>query len=209
MTALRNVLLSVSVIMLAAGSAVAGVGLGLKAGLNLADLSDVEKLDSIESISNETKTGFIAGAHLAFPLSSALKLQVEGLYSEKGATGEAAAGLDVQKWENKLTYLEVPLLLKLELPIPAVKPFIYGGGSVSFLLDAEERIGENWHDITDSLNEIDYGLVMGGGLYVIGLTIEARYTKGLNDTVEDPDPHSLVEQSRNKVFSVMVGLDLF
>jgi hypothetical protein len=195
--------------MLVAVPAVAGVGLGLKAGLNLANMSDLENIDSIDKIVNETKHGFIAGAHLAFPLSSALKLQVEGLYAEKGSSGEASQGLDIEKWENKLTYLEVPLLLKLELPIPAVKPFIYGGGSVAFLLEAEERIRSEWFDITDSLNSTDYGLVIGGGLYVLGLTIEGRYTKGLSDTVEDPDPHSLVQQSRNKVFSVMVGLDLF
>jgi hypothetical protein len=191
------------------GPAAAQVGIGLKAGLNFADLQDVESLDSIDRIENETKHGFVLGGHLAFPLSSALKLQIEGLYSVKGSTGEARDGLDVQKWENKLTYLDFPVLLKLELPTPALKPFLYAGGSVSVLLAAEERVRADWFDIKDSLSGTDYGLVVGGGLQLLNFTLEARYTHGLNDTVDDPDPHSLVSQSRNKVYSVLVGMELF
>ena len=195
--------------LILAGPAFAQVGIGLKAGLNFADLKDVEHLDSIDSIHNETKTGYILGGHLAFPMSPSLKLQIEGLYSVKGATGQATGGLDVQKWENKLTYLEIPLLLKLEFPVPTLKPFLYGGASVSVLLSAQERVLADWHDIKDSLNSTDYGLVLGGGLHLGGLFCEVRYNHGLSDLVEEQDPHSMVTQSRNKVLSIMAGLEIF
>lgn len=194
---------------LLAGPAAAQVGIGLKAGLNFADLGDLENLDSVDSIKNETKNGYVLGGHLAFPLSPSLKLQLEGLYSVKGSTGYAQEALDVQKWETKLTYLEFPLLLKLELPVPAVQPFLYGGGSVSVLLNAEERVLSEWNDIKDSLSGTDYGLVAGACLRLFGLTVEGRYTHGLSDTVEDPHPNSLVSQARNRVYSVMVGLEFF
>lgn len=194
---------------LTAGPACAQVAIGLKAGLNFADLQDIRSLDSVDQIENETKHGFVVGGHLAFPLSGLFKLQVEGLYSIKGATGNAVEGLDVQKWENKLTYLEFPVLLKMEPDLPLLKPFLYGGVSVAVLMSAEERIRTEWFDIKESLNGTDYGLVVGGGLELLGFTVEGRYTHGLNDTVENLDPHSLVEQSRNKVFTVLVGMELF
>ena len=186
----------------------AQAGLGVKAGLNFADISDVEKLDTIDKIENETKHGFVVGGHINFPLSPAMKLQVEGLYSVKGSEGNVAGGgFDVQKWENKLTYLEIPVLLKFELPTPALKPFVYGGGSVAILLTAEERIRGEWYDIKDGLKGNDYGLVVGGGVELLGFTLEGRYTKGLGEVVDDPDPHSLIGQTKNKVYSLMVGMD--
>lgn len=210
MKRLSYILLITFLVVVGSGSmASAMVGIGVKAGLNFADLNDVESLDTIDKIENETKKGFVAGGHLAFPVSSLLKLQIEGLYSVKGSTGNAFDGVDVEKWENKLTYLEIPILLKAEFPTPMLKPFVYAGGSVSVLLKAEERIRADWFDIKDSLNSYDYGLVIGGGAELFGFTVEARYTKGLSDAVESPDPQSLVMQSRNQVYSVMVGLDLF
>jgi hypothetical protein len=186
----------------------AQAGLGVKAGLNFADINDVQELDSIDRIENETKHGFIVGGHINFPLTPTLKLQIEGLYSVKGSVGNAYGGdFTRQKWENKLTYLEVPVLLKLEFPTPALKPFIYGGGSVSRLLTAEERARDDWYDIKEKLNEYDYGLVVGGGLKLFGLTVEGRYTKGLGEVVDEQDQHRLVAASKNRVYSLMVGLD--
>lgn len=201
--------LAVGLPLAVVGPAAAQVAIGLKAGLNFADLRDIESLDSVDRIESETKHGFTLGGHLAFPLSGILKLQVEGLYSLKGSTGNAVDGLDVQKWENKLTYLEFPVLLKLEPRLPVAKPFLYGGLSVSVLMSAEERIRTEWFDVKDSLNGTDYGLVVGGGLELLGFTVEGRYTHGLNDTVDNPDPRSLLEQSRNRVYTVLVGMELF
>ncbi len=201
------VLLVSSVLM--AGPAAAQMGFGIKGGLNIASLNDLKSIDTIDQLEQESKTGFVGGVHLKFPLG-VFKLQVEGLYSLKGAKGTSHNGLSSEPWETKLTYIEVPLLLKYELPTPALKPFFYGGASVAFLMKAEkrnERIDTDWVDITDNLKSTDYGLVVGAGIGVFGITLEGRYTHGLEDTVESKTGDMLVDEAKNKTWSVMAGFD--
>jgi hypothetical protein len=132
------------------------------------------------------------------------------LYSLKGAKGNSHNGLSSEPWETKLTYIEVPLLLKYELPTPVLKPFIYGGASVAFLMKAEkknQRIDTDWVDITDNLKSTDYGLVAGAGIGVLGITLEGRYTHGLENTVDSKSGDMLVDEAKNKTWSIMAGFD--
>ncbi|MCP4293805.1 MAG: PorT family protein [bacterium] len=186
----------------------AGPSFGIKAGINIADLNDLETIESIDELEQEAKTGFVGGVHLKFPLGI-FDLQLEGLYSMKGAKGQSIDGLSSRSWETKLTYFEVPLLLKYELPTPVLKPFVYGGASIAFLMSAEEkneRINSDWVEIDESLNSEDYGWVLGGGIRLIGISLEARYTQGITDTVEKSGD-KLIDQAKNKTWSVMAGLD--
>ncbi len=195
--------------VLMAGPATALVGFGIKGGLNVADLNDLKTIDTIEQLEQESKTGFVGGAYLKFPFGP-FKLQVEGLYSLKGAKGSSHNGLSSEPWETKLTYFEVPLLLKYELPTPALKPFFYGGASVAFLMKAEkrnERIDSDWVDITDNLKSTDYGLVVGAGIGVFGITLEGRYTHGLSEMGDTKTGDILVDEAKNKTWSVMAGFD--
>jgi len=188
---------------------VPSVGFGLKAGLNVAKLSDLQAVETIEDVKDEAKTGFVGGVHVKFPLG-ALRLQLEGLYSVKGAKGTST--LASAHWETKLTYLEIPLLLKYEFPIPVVSPFVYAGPSLGILLEAEEKnevINNEWHDIKDGMEPTDWGLVVGGGAEIIGLTLEIRYTHGLSEASQGDLENSLVNKAKNRTFAVMAGIDFF
>lgn len=197
--------------ILLVGSANAQMGFGVKAGLNMADLQDLKAIDTIDKLENESKTGFVGGAYLKFPFGP-LKLQVEGLYSLKGAKGTSFNGLSSAEWETKLTYLEFPVLLRYEMPTPMLKPFFYGGASVALLTKAEERnsnTDSSWEDIKDGLKTTDYGLVVGAGVELLGLTVEGRYTHGLADTVDQKTGNMLVDEAKNRTWSVMAGFDFF
>lgn len=192
-----------------AGPAAAQMGFGVKGGLNIADLSDLEAIDSLDQLETESKTGFVGGAYVKFPFGP-FRLQIEGLYSLKGAKG---SNLGTKPWETKLTYIEVPVLLKYEFPTPVLKPFLYGGASMAFLMKAEMRNevvdSADWFDVKDGMKTTDYGLVVGAGIKLLGLTLEGRYTHGLSNTMEDDPASVLVNEAKNKTYSVMVGFDFF
>ncbi len=197
--------------MMMAGPAAAIVGFGIKGGLNIADLSELESIDTVDQLEQESKSGFVGGGFVKFPLG-AFRLQIEGLYSLKGSEGTSRGQLGTQPWEAKLTYFEVPVLLKYEFPTSVLKPFFYGGASVAFLMKAEMRndnIDSDWADIKDGMESTDYGLVAGGGIELLGITVEARYTHGLADTVDEKSGNLLVDQAKNKTWSVMAGFDFF
>ena len=194
--------------MLLAGSASAQIGFGVKAGLNIVGLNDLEAINSLDQLESESKTGLVGGGYIKLPFGP-LKIQIEGLYSLKGAKGSS---LGTKPWETKLTYIEIPVLLKYEIPTPMLKPFLYGGASVALLQKAEmrnERVDSEWYDIKDGMKTTDYGLVVGAGVELFGFTLEGRYTHGLADTVEDESDNPLVNAAKNKTYSVMVGFDFF
>ncbi|PID81930.1 hypothetical protein CSB20_00420 [bacterium DOLZORAL124_64_63] len=201
------------VLLVMAAPASAQLGYGLKVGLNIANLNDLESIDSLDRLEHEAVTGFVGGAFIKLPMGP-LKLQVEGLYSVKGAKGRVSNSLSSAEWETKLTYFEFPVLLKYEFPTPLLKPFVYGGASVAFLNKAEQRnktINSDWNevDITDDLNRADFGLVLGAGTEFLGFTVEGRYTHGLSDPIDSQRDEILMKKAKNRIWSVMVGFDFF
>jgi len=201
------------VLLVMAAPASAQLGFGVKAGLNIAKLSDLETIETLDELENEAKTGFVGGAFVKLPMGP-FKLQVEGLYSVKGAKGNYIGSVGTVQWETKLTYFEFPVLLKYEFPTPALKPFFYGGGSVAFLNKAEQRnkiIDSDWEevDITDDLKTADYSLVAGAGVELFGITVEGRYTHGLSDPIDPKTDDLLMNEAKNRTWSVMAGFDFY
>jgi hypothetical protein len=91
----------------------------------------------------------------------------------------------------------VPVLLKLKI-LPGSTPYIFGGGEVGYILNGKATYtytsnGETQKGEEDllkkdangetALNQIDYGLVFGGGFELnlggLKFTIEGRYHMGL------------------------------
>jgi len=166
--------------------------IGPKAGLNLANLSgdDIEDTDS--------KTGFAGGVFFMYQFSDMFAIQPEAYYSMKGATDNFTVedlSIDVT---YSLDYFEVPLLLKLLIPIQgsSIKPAIFAGPSVGFKSTAKVKAefeGESSEEDLENITSTDFGLVFGGGLgFPIGkneLGFDVRYIMGLAtiDDTEDPD----------------------
>ncbi len=179
-------------------------GIGIKGGLNLAKASDLDALAD-GKISNDTKTGLIGGAYGKFALGP-INAQIEGLYSMKGSKGSLPLGLG--DWETNLHYFEVPMLLKLELPLPAVGPYLYAGPTFSYLLKAENEAGD---DISDALKSTEWGLAIGGGVNILQFNVEVRYSMGLTELLENDTAapeFSALNDTKNRTISVMVGYDL-
>ena len=184
---------------------------GVKAGVNLsnfhgafADLADTK-----------TKAGFVGGVFVAFGFAPDLAIQVEGLFSMKGAKivserTDADGNLlgEFNTFVNP-TYLEVPVLLRGTLLRTAtIQPMYYLGPTIGFSLGGGVRSdapGEPTQDLTN-LKAVDFGLALGAGAgFKVGgrrLLTEFRYTTGFSD-IHDLEDNA---ESINHVFSLTAGL---
>jgi hypothetical protein len=184
---MKKLLLLFSVLFLFSVTTFAQMQAGLKAGLNISNLngSDVSNTDS--------KTGFTGGAFFMYQFSPMFAVQPEAYYTMKGAEQKGTIEGYNYTATLSLDYIEIPILLKLMIPIQgsSINPAIFAGPSIGFntthkvKVEAEGQSSES--DIPD-VKSTDFGLVFGGGLgFPIGkneLGFDVRYILGLG-TIDD------------------------
>ena len=208
----RNAVVALLVLILLVPAAAGAVSIekGLKAGVNRAGFRGgfADRADT------QNKLGFVGGPFVAFGLAPDLAVQVEALFSMKGAktTGERTdeeghvLGEFTGFWN--LNYLEVPILLRgTLLRTAAVQPMWYIGPTLglsyggTFTVD----VGAAERDLID-LKTVDFGVAIGGGAgFKAGgrrILVELRYTSGFTDIYDIEDN----AESINDVFSLTVGI---
>jgi hypothetical protein len=136
------------------------------------------------------RDGFTAGALVAVPITRLVSIQPELLYVQKGAYSNYQ-GMDTAFEQD---YLEVPLLLRLDIPAPGrLTPFVSGGPAVSYLTRCHVSRGsgifqgrqtcDEYENRAGYYHTVDYGVVAGAGVGIgLGqqvLTLGARYEWGL------------------------------
>ena len=184
-----------------------GIKFGLKVGMNSADLFGDEIKEMEQDLGEElvSKWGFCAGGFIRFSLAKTFAIQPEFLYTMKGAKMEAIVLDETMKFEFNLTYLEIPVLIKIMLPTPGIiTPHLYAGPVMGIKLSGKikaEYAGESEEeDISDELKDNDYGLIVGGGIDAGKITVEIRYVLGLTTIATEADT-----DVKNGVFSIMLG----
>ncbi len=152
---------------------------GVRAGLNIADLSgdDADETDSI--------IGFHIGGMMQYFVSPDILIQPELLFTQKGYEVEYMGHTE----DVTLSYLEIPVLAKYNFDLESVilQPFL--GPALGILIDDDDTEAEG----------IDFGLHLGLDAVLMGnLLIGLRYNLGLTDVFEDVD-------AKNSVFMIGVG----
>ncbi|MBE5032559.1 porin family protein [Gallalistipes aquisgranensis] len=187
---MKKLVLLVACAFVAAG-AFAQPKLGIKAGLNLADISNVED--------SKMKPSFYAGAFVDFQISDFFTLSPELLYSRQGAYFKEG---DLKRWE-RLNYLNIPVMCKFTV----VKGLsVDVGPQFGFNLNGKAKMKyddqEYKTSISDEFNTFDFGLNMGLS-YMISekFDVAARYNLGLTDVVKDNEG----DACRNGVIQIGVG----
>jgi opacity protein-like surface antigen len=159
--------------------------LGVRAGLNIASLSWDPELPSV--IDKSSRTGFKFGALAELGFVPMFAIQIEPMYVQKG--GNISAG--GQESKNNLSYLEIPILLKLKIPTPGpITPYVFAGPNIGILLSASSETGGQSTDIKDEISSTDFALDLGAGVGfkvapLVVLIIDARYSLGLSDIFND------------------------
>ncbi len=183
---------------------------GIKGGFNLANLA-IKPADP-EMPDFKDLRGLTGGVFFSLNLGF-IGIQPEILYSRRGLMWEFEWGVDeTAKIEYMLDYIEVPLLVKLNvLPAGPVRPVIFGGPSYGYLLKATGRFTtpdeSQTEDIKDMFEKSAWGGVVGAGIEfktpIVTLTLDGRYHIGITNVSKDVEEG---QTAKHKGFSVMVGL---
>ncbi len=189
---------------------------GVKAGLNLATVNgpDVSKVFS----NTELKPGVVVGAYMTYDLVPFLSIQPEVLYSMKGT--KATENPSLPRLPVNVTqiynYIEVPVLLKLNLPLGPALPFspsIFAGPDFAFNVTSKSEVtglgivGTTTVDTKDITRSFDLnvavGLGAGFGVGPANLGLELRYTFGTGSLLKAGESNL-----RNGVFAVMASVGI-
>jgi hypothetical protein len=171
------------------------VKFGLKAGVNVANLTmDMGGV----SLSPDSKVGAVAGAFVNVRLTDKFGIQPELLYSMKGSKFSDS---DFGEAITKLNYLSVPVMAK----------YYFGGFNLQagpmfdFLLSAKDEYDGEEEDTKDEVKGMDLGLGLGLGYELpLGISFDARYMMGLTDINDVSEMESV--EIKNKGFQITVGL---
>lgn len=151
---------------LGTGSSAQNAQLGIKGGLNIANLSYDNDYDAESRVG--AHVGLLAHIHMGGPLA----LQPEVVYSMQGA-----------EWGNRdleYNYLNVPFLIQYMFP-QGVR--LETGPQVGVLLSAEEEDNAGFDvDVENSMKKTDLAWALGlGFMSTSGLGIDVRYNIGLTE----------------------------
>ena len=151
---------------------------------------------------NDWKTGLTIGGFYNYSSNSGLGFSGQLLYTQLGA--------QVMNKTNdiRLNYLQVPLLLTYFLGDKGnpVRPKLFIGPHVNFLLNAKDRNGNDLYGEADNrnYNPIDAGLTLGVGLNYrlknkVWLNTDIRYGLGLID---------ITKSNANRILNNNIGVNL-
>jgi len=157
--------------------------LGVKGGVNLATVAG-DDFDSPDS-----RTSFYAGLLAEVPLTDQVSLQPEVFYSGQGFDiNDNPDGVDA---EYQIDYIQVPVLLKIYL-IDGLN--IHAGPQFGFKINEQadfDPTNEGGNFDTDAIKDFDFQITAGAGYkFAESFFIEARYSYGLSEMIEDTDVHN-------------------
>jgi opacity protein-like surface antigen len=170
---------------------------GIKAGVNSSTVKDQDNSNIGRLL------GGIGGVAIGGNLTNGIGLQVEGLYSQRGAKDESES----PEFKLRTTYIDVPVTLSMGSGSGSTRFNVFTGPQVSFLLSAKASANGVDVDIKNELENIDLGWTLGAGALLSDkFTVDARYTHGLKNMAKA----DLSEDSevKNRTFSVMFGIRL-
>lgn len=159
------------------------IAIGVKAGLNLANMTDVE------GASPGTRVGAHIGPFVKLPITENFSIIPELLYSMKGSEiSESFFGVNFEV-STKLDYLDIPIMANYQLDNGLNFEL---GPYVAFLLSAKSKVDilgvSEDVDIKEGMNSLDFGVGFGLGYRLEnGLGFGARYNLGLASLFKETD----------------------
>jgi hypothetical protein len=158
-----------------------GFSIGPKGGVSIC------RYKGSHNSSTGDRTGAVIGGFANISFLRVFSIQPEFFFSQRGG---AAGNIDNSTSNYKLSYMEVPILFKLRLPIDRTFfPHVFVGPDIAYRLYSNSTTTDangNTVDIRDAnLRRLDTGGVLGAGLDVqskrIFFTIDGRYGFSFNN----------------------------
>jgi hypothetical protein len=195
-------------LLLAPAATFSQLGIGLKAGLNFADVSNAS------SINSSSRSGFMAGVFLAPHSKSIISSRTELVYSRQGYSFAGAT----KTGNVNLDYILLPQLMGINIT-KFVQ--IQVGAQMAFLLNAQadsantntsgsSALPGQYSSVLSYYNKFDYGFAAGVEIHPVkGLLIGARYNISLGKLYKDVEmgqqPSFSAADAKNNVVQVFAG----
>lgn len=179
---------------------------GVKGGVNFSNFRIGD-----DFADNNIKAGLNLGLFFKMPVSDAVAIQPEILYSSKGSKLEYNNFLQGEgEYRFNFNYLELPILAVISL---GDNFNIHAGPYVSYLTSVnikdmqEDGSIQGVKDLNEkNFNRIDYGLAAGIGADFNGFIAGVRYNYGLNEVGESGSlSGQVLNDSRNSVGTIYIG----
>ena len=191
---MRRALVVLGILFGAGTGAVAhaqGGGIAIKGGLSYGNVSNGGTFPGAVA----QRSGFAIG--LSANSGGMVGVGIEGLYAQRGFDNSVAADA------RHLDYFDVPVYLRVALPMGVASPFAYAGPQASF----ELKCGTDSGNCPDSGRpKATYSGVIGAGLQFAalhGMSVEGRYVYGLSDL--KLGTIASTESYRTRSFLILVG----
>ena len=176
---------------------------GVKVGVSFATLSD----DSSQDADLDSRTGLVAGGFMTWTMTEHFCVQLEGLYTQKGAAFDQMG----VSGTTKLDYFEVPMLFMWTTAPPGAGRTtfqFFGGPAAAFKVSSKGSgsfQGESVDvDIPDEdISRVDLGAVIGAGVAFGRFTVDGRYTIGQTNLNSRDDDSANVT---NRALAVLAGI---
>ncbi len=182
---MKRLAIAIMALLISTAAFSQGLDLGIKAGVNFANITDASGLDN--------RTGFVFGAFAGVKLGDKLGVQGDLLYSQQGADSPELGKID-------LNYVNIPVVLKYFV---TESLHIHAGPQFGFVVD------DNIKDVLQNLAEAetaDVSGVVGAGIDLpMGIRIDGRYNFGLSDVLKSTQSVVTVEPGKNSVITLSVG----
>lgn len=171
-----------------------GLVLGFRGGVSVASAS----ADLSETFSTSNRTGFAGGIFFDYD-GGVLGLQFGAEYAQKGVDLDVAGAVS----EFSLSYLEIPAVLKVGIPLGTIKPSVLAGVGLGFKTGCDE----SGTDCGDDIKGTDFTGIAGADLAVylgsISLWVDGRYHFGLSNINEAMD---IVGDLKNRNWTFQAGI---
>jgi hypothetical protein len=200
-------------VIVASSTASAQTSGGVKGGLSLASFSG----STIEQTT--WKGGYAAGVFVTVGMVDELSFQSEAMFQQKGANIGFTERGNRTSAAVHLDYIDVNVLLRLDVPLPesAISVYLMGGpsGSVNVgctVTTTEDGTSADRGCTTSgadmAVRALDFSMIGGGGLRVLlsraAVFIEGRYAVGLGPI----DSGAASWNRTNQAFAILGGISV-
>ncbi len=223
MRKIRKIPVLALVLLAITQSASAQLHLGVVGGVNSSNLNAVDQPIVAPSPTGgnaqgsfNSRTAFAIGGVAEYYFSPMVGLSVQPMYSQQGGKlvfdTPVVTPLNAES-TTKLGYVDIPVMLKVQLGSSHVGPYLTSGFTFGFLTSAKYVAGGEETNIKDDIKSTNSSWSLGGGfnLPAAGKTVflEGRYSWGLTDINDGPQVQTLLSATtevKTKGFQFLVGV---
>ncbi len=207
--------LAAGLVLLVAGSSASAslpIPVGVRVGATVAWLGYEDLAPNIET---GDRYGYFAAGHVDYPFTPMFAVELGLAVADQGGEIKGSGTFFNRQVSGaatfKLTYLYIPLLLKVSAPDLRIKPFVKVGPQFGFLLSSKmeaesSATGKFETDIDDDTKGSEVALYVSGGVEFPGRYrsfLEIGYSHGFTGIAERPSP--VFTDAKNQVLTVTAG----